>query len=209
VENGKLNGAREFADLLCSKHLHVKGYRIRFTQKRNNKKIVVVEANYHIIGTIDIRKGYVFGSNCIMYGSPDRENEGSKQVISVLFHDVCGMRNEIARVENGMLNTSDIELAQRIVNIYSDFVERMIVPVTSENSKFDKICDIVLSLKKFNGRIVVDGKTRLDANANGKQIIVKIIKYGGVCDNYMEDYSFSELDDRSLESIKEYIERQR
>ena len=137
VENGKINGAREFADLLCSKHLHVKGYRIRFTQKRNNKKIVVVEANYHIIGTIDIRKGYVFeskmdGSKCIMYSSPDREIEGRKQVISVLFHDVCGMRNEIARVENGMLNTSDIELAQRIVNIYSDFVERMIVPVTSE-----------------------------------------------------------------------------
>ena len=64
-----------------------------------------------------------------------------------------------------------------------------------------------MSLKKFNGRIVVDGNTRLNAKANGKPIIVKMIKYGGVCDNYGKDYFFSELDDRSLESIKEYIER--
>lgn len=132
--NGRINGAREFADLLCSKRLRVTGYRIRFTQKRNDKKTVLVEANYRTIGTIDIMKGFVFvssvdGSKKVMYGSPDREFPDSEQVLSVMFHDVFGINTEIARVENGVLNTSDIELAQRIVNFYSDFVERMVAPV--------------------------------------------------------------------------------
>lgn len=207
VENGKINGAREFADLICSKRLHVTGYRIRFTQKRNDKKTVLVEANYRTIGTIDIMKGFVFessidGSKKIMYGSPDREFPDNDQVLSVMFHDAFGIDHEIARVENGMLNTSDIELAQRIVNIYSDFVERMIV-----SDPFGTIATIIMSLGKFHGRIVVDDNTRLKANANGKQIIVKMITYDGVCDSSGKNHFLSELDDKSLETIKEYIER--
>lgn len=207
AEDDKIKGAREFADLLCSKRLHVKGYRIRFTQKRNDKKTVLVEANYRPIGTIDIMKGFVFvssvdGSKGVMYGLPDREFPDNEQVLSVMFHDVFGVHTEIARVENGMLNTSDTNLAQRIVKIYSDFVERMIVPDT-----FGTIATIIMYLGKFNGRIIVDYNTRLDAIADGKPIIVKVIRYDGVCDNYGKNHYFSELDDRSLEAIKEYIER--
>lgn len=212
VENGKINGAREFADLLCSKRLHVKGYRIRFTQKRNDKKTVLVVANYRSIGTIDIMKGFVFvssvdGSKGIMYGSPDREFPDNEQVLSVMFHDVFGINHEIARVENGMLNTSDIELAKRIVNIFSDFVERMIVPVYSEDPTFDKIVSIVMSLGKFKGRLIVDYNTRLEASVCGKPIVVKVITYGGVCDDKGVVHDFLEMDESSLESIKEYVER--
>lgn len=212
VENGKINGAREFANLLCSKRLYVKGYRIRFTQKRNDKKTVLVEANYRPIGTINIMKGFVFESSVdrskgIMYGSPDREFPDNEQVLSVMLHDAFGMNHEIARVENGMLNTSDIELAQRIVNIYSDFVERMIVPVYSEGPTFDEIVSIVMSLGKFKGRLIVDDPTKIEVSVGGKPIVVMGITYGGVCDSYGVVHSFCELDDKSIESIKRYIER--
>jgi hypothetical protein len=214
AENGKINGAREFADLLCSKRLNVKGYRIRFTQKSKGKKTVLVEANYRPIGTIDIMKGFVFvssvdGSKRIIYGSPDREFQDNEQVLSVMFHDAFGIDHEIAKVENGMLNTSDIELAQRIVNIYSDFVDRMIVPVYSEDPTFDKIVGIVMSLGKFKGRLIVDYNTRLEASVGGKPIVVKVITYGGVCDDNGVVHDFLEMDESSLESIRGYIERQR
>ena len=215
VENGKINGAREFADLLCSKRLHVKGYRIRFTQKRNNKNTVLVEANYRPIGTIDIMKGFVSvssvdGSKVVMYGSPDREFPDNEQVLTVMFHDAFGIVHEIARVENGMLNTSDIELAQRIVNIYSDFVERMIVPIEP--------CDQVDEIRKAIVRIgnngvidvfddsieICDGEDP-DGNPEGEWHHVTEIWWSGLKMDNGDLYEYSDLSESELEKVLDYI----
>lgn len=216
--NGRINGAREFADLLCSKRLRVTGYRIRFTQKRNDKKTVLVEANYRTIGTIDIMKGFVFvssvdGSKKVMYGSPDREFPDSEQVLSVMFHDVFGINTEIARVENGVLNTSDIELAQRIVNFYSDFVERMVAPVDyiDENGNrknlVEKIRTGIVRIGEEGFIKIRVGRLAINRGAKGS-FVTAVWPYGVKMDN--GDYiQYDDMDVSDLGKIVACIESDR
>ena len=70
--------------------------------------------------------GYVIGEMYVQWGyKEDSGDKVSKENLKVVFRDVFSNTHDLIIEDGGKIETSDVELAQKIQNIYIDFAERM------------------------------------------------------------------------------------
>lgn len=70
--------------------------------------------------------GYVIGEMYVQWAyREDSSHKLWKEKLKVVFKDVFHNTHDLIVEDNGKIETSDVELAQKIQNIYIDFANRM------------------------------------------------------------------------------------
>lgn len=71
--------------------------------------------------------GFTIGTMCVMYAKWDCETDTKNCTYKhgIVFFDAFGNMHKLIAEDGGKIETSDVELAQKIQNIYIDFANRM------------------------------------------------------------------------------------